>query len=54
MSGERGTIAMPALRRLLRRSTVAHFASKVRATIASRECFKFAIGSCFKSAIGLL
>ena len=54
MSGERGAIAVPALRHSLRRSIVAHFARKVRATIASRKCFKFAIGPCFKSAIGPL
>ena len=51
MSGEWGAIAVPALRPFLRRSIVAHFARKVRATITKRECFKFAIGPCFKSAI---
>ena len=42
MSGERGAIAVPALRHSLRRSTVAHFARKVRATVTSRKCRKSA------------
>ena len=46
MSGEWGAIAVPALRHSLRRSTVAHFASKVSYSASPLSAFlKFVISS---------